>query len=157
MEPYPYSGESAARALVGLARVVAAIVRPRHRGSGRHWLDARRNEAMIARMWRGVTPASKAESYLDYLSLTGLADYRDTPGNAGVWVLRRDTEDGVEFLLVSLWDSYESIQRFAGPAYERAVYYPEDDAYLLEREPEVRHFEVVLPDEIHAPEVRRAG
>ncbi|HEX6535697.1 MAG TPA: hypothetical protein VF041_13960 [Gemmatimonadaceae bacterium] len=156
MEPYPYTAESAARALVGLARLAAALI-PRRRGSVRSRLDARRDGAMIARMWRGVTPASKAEAYLDYLSLTGLADYRDTPGNAGVWVLRRDTTEGTEFLLVSLWDSYESIQRFAGPEYERAVYYPEDDAYLLEREPEVRHFEVVLPEEIEAPEVRRAG
>lgn len=146
MDPYFYDAESAARALEGLVAVATGIVR-RGRGARRVRPARIRNEVttMIARLWRGETPAAKADEYMDYLERTGLADYRATPGNAGVWVLRRVEGNRAEFLLISLWESYEAIDRFAGPDRDRAVYYPEDDAFLLEREPEVRHFEVMAP------------
>jgi hypothetical protein len=69
---------------------------------------------MIARIWRGVTPAEKADQYLEYLEKTGLKDYRAVPGNQGVQVLRRTYEGKTEFLLISLWESYETIRAFAG-------------------------------------------
>jgi heme-degrading monooxygenase HmoA len=97
---------------------------------------------MIARMWRGRTPASKADTYLEYLRATGIKEYAATAGNEGVLVLRRVSGDDAEFLLISLWESEEAIRRFAGEDLERAVYYPEDDEYLLEREPTVVHYEV---------------
>jgi heme-degrading monooxygenase HmoA len=99
---------------------------------------------MIARIWRGVTLASKADDYLRYLEETGLKEYRATPGNQGVWVLRRTEGDRTEFLLISLWDSFEAIRRFAGDEIENAVFYPEDDLYLLERGPKVTHHELKM-------------
>ena len=50
------------------------------------------------------------------------------------------------FVLTTLWDSVDAIRSFAGDDYERARYYPEDDAYLLEREPLVTHYEVLQVD-----------
>ena len=97
---------------------------------------------MIARIWRGVTSAEKAEQYFTYLMETGLKDYRAVPGNRGVQVLRRTYEDKTEFLLLSLWDSYEAIRTFAGNDLEKAVYYPKDKEFLLELEPKVTHYEV---------------
>jgi heme-degrading monooxygenase HmoA len=97
---------------------------------------------MIARMWRGRMPASKTESYLEYLRATGLKEYGATEGNEGVLVLRRVLGGEAEFLLISLWESEEAIRRFAGEELERAVYYPRDDDFLLEREPSVVHYEV---------------
>ncbi len=41
-------------------------------------------------------------------------------------------------------DAY-AIRRFAGDDVERARYYPEDRAYLLELEPGVAHYEVLEP------------
>ena len=97
---------------------------------------------MIARIWRGLTPAAKSDDYLAYLQRTGLADYAATEGNRGVFVLRRVDGDQAEFLLMSLWESWDAIRRFAGDDVDRAVYYPEDDNYLLAREPQVQHYEV---------------
>ncbi len=97
---------------------------------------------MIARIWRGLTPVSKSEAYLTYLEHTGLKDYRSTPGNRGAFVLHRVQQDYAEFTLVSFWDSWEAIRRFAGEDYERAVYYPEDDAFLVNKTPVVYHYEV---------------
>jgi len=98
---------------------------------------------MIARFWRGVTPKSKADDYFTYLQETGLKDYRETKGNRGVYVFRRIEGDRAVFLLLTLWDSYEAIKRFAGPDYEKAVYYPEDRKFLLELEPNVTHYEIL--------------
>jgi len=97
---------------------------------------------MIARIWRGVTLAEKGEQYFKYLMETGLKDYRAVPGNQGVQVLRRTYEDKTEFLLISLWESYEAIRAFAGDDLERAVYYSKDKEFLLELEPKVTHYEL---------------
>ena len=99
---------------------------------------------MIARVWHGAVPAEKQAAYRAYLGRTGVPDSRGTPGNMGVTVLER-REDGVaHFLFISLWDSEASIRRFAGEPLERARYYPEDAAYLLELEPTVTHYEVAV-------------
>lgn len=106
---------------------------------------------MIARLWHGRVPLAKANAYEAYLAATGLADYRATPGNRGAWLLRRDEGDVAHFTTLTFWDSVAAIVAFAGADYERARYYPEDDAYLLEREPHVRHFTVVAPPDPPVP------
>ena len=98
---------------------------------------------MIARIWHGRVPAEQADRYHQYLLETGVGDYQDTPGNRGTYVMRRFEGDVAHFELLTLWDSVDAIKAFAGDDYERARYYPEDDQYLLEREPKVRHLEVL--------------
>jgi heme-degrading monooxygenase HmoA len=98
---------------------------------------------MIARTWRGATRAEDAEAYLDYLHRTGLRSYRETPGNLGALGLRRVADGRGEFLLVSFWESEDAIRRFAGEDIERAVFFPEDARFLVERDEHVEHFEVV--------------
>lgn len=98
---------------------------------------------MIARIWRGVTPAAKAGAYFAYLQATGLKDYRSIEGNRSVQVLRHIQDGQAEFLLLSFWDSYDAIRRFAGDDFETAVYYPEDKDFLLAMEPKVMHYEIL--------------
>lgn len=98
---------------------------------------------MIGRTWHGIVPASKADAYHDYLNKTGIPEYKATPGNRGVFVLRRVEGDVAHFLLLTLWESLEAIKAFAGEDYEKAKYYPEDEAFLLELEPFVTHYEVL--------------
>jgi heme-degrading monooxygenase HmoA len=102
---------------------------------------------MIARAWRGVTRAADADTYLDYLQVSGFPGYRDAAGNRGVLALRRIEGDRAEFLLISLWESEAAIRRFAGDDPERAVFYPEDDRFLIERGERVEHWSVVYQDE----------
>jgi hypothetical protein len=96
----------------------------------------------IARLWTGATRDTDADAYLAYLRRTGLQAYRATPGNRGAMCLRRLEPGRCQFLLISLWDSWEAVRRFAGPDGDRAVFYPEDDRFLVDRELVVRHFEV---------------
>jgi heme-degrading monooxygenase HmoA len=99
---------------------------------------------MIARIWHGITPAAKAEAYTDFLNHSGVLDYQATPGNRGVYMLRRIEGDVAHFTLISLWDSLEAIKGFAGPEPEKAHYYPDDKEFLLEFEPTVSHHEVLV-------------
>lgn len=101
---------------------------------------------MLARTWHGVTKAEDANHYLEILRETGFREYRATPGNLGVLGLRRVRDGRAEFLLLTLWESEEAIRRFAGDDMERAVYYPEDDRFLLAKEELVAHYEVVFDD-----------
>ena len=100
---------------------------------------------MIARIWRGTVREADKDIYLAYLQKTGLKEYAETPGNRGVYTLRRIADDKCEFLLLTLWDSWDAIKTFAGPDYDKAVYYSEDDKFLIDRGPKVEHFELLEP------------
>lgn len=97
---------------------------------------------MIARIWHGVTRAADADEYYRRMRETGLPDYRATPGNLGAWALRRIEGDRAHFLMLSLWESEEAIERFAGNPIDVAKYYDFDKDFLLELEPHVIHYEV---------------
>ncbi|HSE42154.1 MAG TPA: antibiotic biosynthesis monooxygenase [Acidobacteriota bacterium] len=97
---------------------------------------------MIARLWFGRTNASKSEEYSKYMKKTGIKDLRETEGNRGVLMFKRLNNNVVEFYIISFWESKDSIRRFAGEDINKAVYYPEDINFLLEMEPELKHYEV---------------
>ena len=97
---------------------------------------------MIARIWHGVTAATKSDEYLDFLKGRAIPDYRSTKGNKGAYVLRRVEGETAHFLTLTFWESALAVEKFAGPDIERAKYYPEDKDFLLEFEPTVTHYEV---------------
>jgi heme-degrading monooxygenase HmoA len=98
---------------------------------------------MIARSWRGAVRNEDAEAYAAYIDETGMKEYASTPGNRGAWMLTRELGELTEFVTFSLWDSFDAIKAFAGEDYATAVFYPEDDRYLVERDPTCTHWEVV--------------
>jgi heme-degrading monooxygenase HmoA len=99
---------------------------------------------MIARMWRGWVATDRVGEYADYVARTGLEHYRRTPGNRGAQMWSRDLGDGrSEVTTVSWWDSLGHFRAFAGDDIGRAVFYPEDDDFLIDRETTVTHHEVV--------------
>lgn len=99
---------------------------------------------MIARSWWGATRAEDADAYLEYLERTGLSAYRATPGNRGAFALRREADGRAEFLILSFWESLDAVRAFAGADdVERAVFYPEDERFLVARDERVLHYEVV--------------
>ncbi|MDQ3618876.1 MAG: hypothetical protein M3391_01960 [Actinomycetota bacterium] len=97
---------------------------------------------VIVRTWRGATRPEDVDRYVDYMKLTGLKQYRETEGNLGAMMLLRPLTDAVEVLIISLWDSLDAVRRFAGDDYEQAVFYPEDDDFLVDRDLHVTHHEV---------------
>ena len=100
---------------------------------------------MIARIWRGMVRAEDASAYAAYVQETGIAGYLRTPGNRGAWALWRVAGDRAEIITVSLWESRAAIEGFAGQDISRAVFYPEDDRYLIDRDLTVSHYDVAGP------------
>jgi hypothetical protein len=58
------------------------------------------------------------------------------------WLLWRVEGDRAEFVTLSFWESRAAIEAFAGQDIDQAVFYPDDDQFLIERDLTVRHYEV---------------
>ncbi len=100
---------------------------------------------MIARIWRGAVARADGDAYAEYVAATGLAGYTSTEeiGSPPTpWLLRRDVGDKTEVVTLSICDSMEKIKAFAGEDLEVAVFYPEDDRFLIERDEFVSHYVV---------------
>jgi hypothetical protein len=98
---------------------------------------------MIARIWRGATSAQDADAYADYMGRTGGEALASTAGSRGVYMLRRIEGERAEWIMLSLWDDEDAVRAFAGDDIGVAVFYPEDDRFLTERDLTASHFEVV--------------
>jgi len=97
---------------------------------------------VIARIWRGVTRAADGEAYAAYIEESGTGPARKLPGARGSLVLRRTRGDRTEFETIILFDSLDDVRAFAGDHLETAVFFPEDDRYLVDRDLTVSHYEV---------------
>jgi heme-degrading monooxygenase HmoA len=97
---------------------------------------------MITRIWHGTTPATKADEYLNLMRTLAIPDYRSTPGNHGAYALRRIEGETAHFLMLTFWESEESIRAFAGNNIAVAKYYDFDKDFLLEMEPYATHYKM---------------
>ncbi len=98
---------------------------------------------MITRIWHGRVKKSDADKYRKYVINTGIRDYLKTKGNVAAQIWQNVDKDTSDIFTVTQWDNIESVKKFAGKNYAKAKYYPEDEKYLLEFEPEVKHYETV--------------
>lgn len=97
----------------------------------------------VMRSWTGWIRREDRGAYQEYLEATGLREYRETPGNLSAFLVFRDLDDGrTEVRTISFWRSREDIVGFAGEDIGRAVFYPQDDRFLVGRETTVEHFDV---------------
>ncbi len=89
---------------------------------------------MIVRMWHGRVDSSKSDEYAEFMKQRAAPDYSSVDGLQKLLFLRKNEKEVAHFLLVTYWDSMESVKKFAGEQPEKAKYYPEDDQFLLEKE-----------------------
>ena len=111
---------------------------------------------MIARLWRGVAAGANADAYQRHVTQTVFPALRDLPGHRGAYLLRRATGERTEFLAVTLWESIEAIQAFAGADAEQAVVEPQARAVLADFDDAARHYEVAYDRLTAPPAVSRA-
>jgi hypothetical protein len=97
----------------------------------------------VARVWRGVARADAASAYVEHLHSATFPKLRGLAGYRRAWSMRREIAQGVEFLVVTTWDSMEAVERFAGPTPDLAVVPPEARALLVEFDEHARHFELI--------------
>ena len=98
---------------------------------------------MISRTWRGIARPEEADNYVRHLQLETFPELSRIPGFVSASIMRRRTSKGVEFLIVTTWQSMDTIRRFAGMSVEVAVVPASVQAMMEEFDPEVTHYEVV--------------
>jgi heme-degrading monooxygenase HmoA len=76
---------------------------------------------MISRQWCGIARAPEADRYVAHLKAETFAQLAVIPGFVAASILRRSVADGVEFRIMTTWESIEAICKFAGEHVERAV------------------------------------
>jgi heme-degrading monooxygenase HmoA len=98
---------------------------------------------MISRHWRGLARTECAEAYVKHLQTETFPAVRRLPGFISAAILRRTVPEGVEFLIVTSWDSLSSIRAFAGEEVDVAVVPQVVVDMMVEHDRVVRHYEVV--------------
>ena len=98
---------------------------------------------MISRQWRGLAKTSSAEAYVEHLRTETFPAIAKIAGFLGASILRRTVPAGVEFLIVTQWESLEAIHSFAGVNAEDAVVPPKVHDMMIDYDRVVRHYEVV--------------
>jgi heme-degrading monooxygenase HmoA len=104
---------------------------------------------MIARNWRGTARPEEADNYIAHLKQETFPQLAKIDGFLYASILQRPNASGVEFLIVTTWQSMEAIRQFAGEQAHIAVVPDVLQAMMLDYDREVAHFEVV---EIDKPE-----
>lgn len=98
---------------------------------------------MIARHWRGLVKRDRANDYIEHLRSQTLPQLVQVAGFHDASVQQRDLPQGVEFLVVTLWQSLDAIRAFAGSDLESAVVPPKAREMMIEYDRKARHYEVV--------------
>jgi heme-degrading monooxygenase HmoA len=102
---------------------------------------------MIARFWTAKIAKAHAPAYANHLKSQVLTTLRKVDGYVGAKLLERETSDGVEIVVVTLWESLDSIKKFAGPDLEKAVVSDDIVSLFLQYDKRVRHYKVILTDD----------
>lgn len=102
---------------------------------------------MICRLWHGWTTPANADAYEQLLReevFVGIAS-RGIAGYRGIELLRRATDDEVEFATLMWFESLDDVRKFAGEDHETAVV-PEAARRILRRfDATSTHYEVRVP------------
>jgi heme-degrading monooxygenase HmoA len=98
---------------------------------------------MIVRIWHGKAVGEQAHAYERHVSARVFPALGAIGGNKGAFLLRRDTDDGAEFVVLTIWDSMEAVREFAGDDPEVAVVEPNARAVLSSFDEFVRHYQLV--------------
>ena len=98
---------------------------------------------MIIRQWRGRASLARASAYPTHFRSVVVPELREVPGFVGASLSRRQRGDVVEFLVLTRWQSIDSIEAFAGSDVTRAIVEPGAVAALLDFDKTVQHFEVI--------------
>jgi len=76
---------------------------------------------MIERHWKGVTQPLEADNYARHLMNETFQKLKVMTGFIRASILTRPVDEGVEFLIVTVWESLENIKEFTGEDISVAV------------------------------------
>jgi heme-degrading monooxygenase HmoA len=102
------------------------------------------NEFMIARIWRGWAPQTRADDYQRHYETEVTEHLRTVSGFRGAQLLRREANGQVTFTSVTWFTGMDAVREWAGDNYELAVVEAAARAVLSGWDERVSHHEVAL-------------
>jgi len=100
--------------------------------------------AVIARCWSATATLEQAHAYVHHFKSAVVAELKRVQGYQGGQLLQREGANGVEIVVITFWDSLNSIESFAGHDIEHAVVAEEAAMLLNTFDRRVKHYEVIL-------------
>ncbi|WP_256449953.1 antibiotic biosynthesis monooxygenase [Chitinophaga sp. GbtcB8] len=97
---------------------------------------------MISRQWTGITPEEKAPVYIAHLQNDTFPKLSSMKGFIKASILKRKVPEGVEFMIITEWESLEAIQQFAGADPEVAVVPQTVQEIMIRYDKAVKHYEI---------------
>jgi heme-degrading monooxygenase HmoA len=97
---------------------------------------------MIERHWTGIARKDSANEYIAHLRNDTFIEIKKIKGFISASILKRDLSEGVEFLIITKWETLEVIKQFAGEDIEIAVVPKLVQDIMIKYDKKVRHYEV---------------
>ena len=97
---------------------------------------------MIERHWKGIARKERANEYIDHLRTDTFQEIKKIKGFISASILKRDVSQGVEFLVITRWETLGAIKQFAGEKIDAAVVPKLVQDIMLKYDEKVRHYEV---------------
>jgi heme-degrading monooxygenase HmoA len=98
---------------------------------------------MIARSWSAEASPDDADKYIRHFREKVLPVVTSIEGHRGAYVLKRPHRQGVEIVIITLWESMSAVRKFAGDDPDVAVVTDEARALLSRFDEQVAHYDVV--------------
>lgn len=106
-------------------------------------MNLEKESIVISRQWRGVAKSAEADRYVAHLRAETFPQLAHIPGFIAASILRRTVAEGVEFRIVTTWESLDAIRKFAGADAQTAVVPEKVQAMMVAYDRTVDHYEVV--------------
>ena len=97
---------------------------------------------MIARQWTGLVKKEREAEYIDHLKTDTFKKLARIDGFIEASILKRELAEGIEFVIITNWNSIEAIKEFAGETYETAVVPQVAQGMMVKYDKLVKHYEV---------------
>ena len=98
---------------------------------------------MISRNWTGLCKKEKAADYILHLHQDTFQEIEKIDGFIKASILKRELPEGVEFLVITEWQSIDAIKQFAGADYDTAVVPQIVRDMMIRFDEKVRHYEIM--------------
>ena len=98
---------------------------------------------MISRLWRSIARSECAGAYIEHLQRETFPALRRLSGFKRATILNRHCDLGVEFLIVTVWESEQAIVAFAGADAHTAVVPEKVQRMMVEFDDRARHFNTI--------------
>jgi len=97
---------------------------------------------MIERHWKGIVKINQSNNYIQHLLTKTFPKTSQINGFVKATILKRPVDEGVEFLIITVWESIEAIKQFAGEKVEVANVPAEARAMMVKFDEFASHYDV---------------